>query len=354
MSPAEPMPDVMSETVERAAARWFARRRSGEMNDADARDLQQWLDAEPSHRLAYDVVSRAWVRAGLMRTAPEVLQLRARHRRSFPRARRLLASRALAASVLAVVLGATGMVGVRMGLEQLKRLPTATYRTALGEQKTLTLADGSQVTLNTDTVLRTQRSGDRRLIYLDRGQAFFRVAHDPAHPFVVNAAGRTVTALGTAFDVRVDHGRFEVVLVEGRVKVEAPLAAGRRAPDAAGVQATELVAGSRFVAVSERDWRVAKADIPEETAWVTGWLKFDGDPLGEVVEELGRYSSRRIVLEDPGLASAPVSGRFKPENIDAFVRALETYRIARVAADTPTEIRLVAPEEEFSREGMGG
>lgn len=358
MSPADTLHDP--ETVERAAARWFARQRSGEMSDTEGQALQQWLDANPAHRFAYDVVARAWTRTGLMRSAPEVLQLRARHRRSFPRTRRLFASRAVAASLAMAVLATGGVFGVRAAVAELKRLPQETYATAKGQQRTITLADGSRVTLNTDSVLRTRRSREKRLVYLDKGQAFFRVAHDPAHPFVVTAAGRTVTALGTAFDVRIDRGQFQVVLVEGRVKVEAPVAAGRAPrepgtpPETPKVQATELVAGSRLVAATERDWRVAKADIPNETAWVSGWLKFDGAPLGDVIQELGRYSNRRIVLENPSLARAPVSGRFKPENTDAFVRALVTYNIARVTVSTPNEIRLAVPNEKNSAKTMGG
>ncbi len=355
MTPIEAAPD----TVERAAARWFARRRSGEMSEAEARGLQTWIDADPAHRHAYDAVSRAWVRTGLMKTSPEVLQLRARHRRPFPLTRRMLASRAMAAGLAIAVLAGGGWFGGTAVLAELRKLPDASYRTALGEQKTIRLADGSRVTLNTDTVLRTRRSGAKRLIYLDKGQAFFKVAHDASHPFVVTAAGRTVTALGTAFDVRVDDGKFQVVLVEGRVKVEAPVTASETAePGAAAapakIQATELVAGSQLVAVTDRDWRVAKADVPEQTAWVTGWLSFDGQPLGEVVGELGRYSNQHIVLADPELANAPVSGRFRPENMGAFVRALETYGIARVASQTPSEIRLVAADKENSRKDMGG
>jgi len=357
VTPLDDLPDTEPERVERTAARWFARRRSGEMTEAEARALQAWLDDDPAHRSAYDVVSRAWVRAGLMRSAPEVLQLRARHRRPFPLTRRVLGSRATAAGLVAAVVGASGLIGSQVVWTELHRLPDATYRTGVGEQRTIKLADGSRVTLNTDSVLRTRRSGSRRLIYLDRGQAFFKVAHDAAHPFVVSAAGRTVTALGTAFDVRLDKGAFQVVLVEGRVKVEAPVAARRQAGapvESPRSQATELVAGSQLVAVSDRDWRVTRADIPEQTAWVTGWLEFDGQSLGDVVGELSRYSSQRIVLTDPALATAPVSGRFRPENIGAFVRALETYGIAQVASETPTEIRLVAVDKKISREDMGG
>lgn len=345
-SPLELAPDPM----ERIAARWFARWRSGEMSEAESRELHQWLEADAAHRLAYDVVARAWVRAGLMRTAPEVLQLRAKHRRPFPRARRFFTSRALAACLAVAVIGVAGVYVA----QELRRLPNATYRTAIGEQRTIKLADGSVVTLNTDSVLRTRRSGAQRLLYLDKGQALFKVAHDASHPFVVTAAGRTVTALGTSFDVSIDQNRFEVVLVEGRVKVETPVVAPPGAAQTPRVQATELIAGSQFIAVSERDWRVAKANIPDETEWATGWLRFDEEPLGEVVKELSRYSTRRIVIADPELEAKPVSGRFKPENIDAFVRSLETYNVAHVTVSTPAEIRLAKPDEKISQQDMGG
>lgn len=343
-------PTLAPEPVERTAARWFARWRSGEMTDAEVRELQQWLEADADHRLAYDVVARAWVRTGLMRTAPEVLQLRARHRQPFPRARRFITSRAMAASLAVAVLG----LGAVSAYAEWRRLPDASYSTGIGEQRTIKLRDGSVVILNTDSVVRTRRSGTQRLIYLDKGQALFKVAHDRSRPFIVTAAGRTVTALGTSFDVRIDQNRFEVVLVEGRVKVETPVIARPGAAQPTRVQATELIAGSQFVAVSERDWRVAKADAADETEWATGWLRFEEEPLGQVVQELSRYSTRRIVIADPELEAKPVSGRFRPENIDAFVRALDTYHVAQVTVNTPTEIRLAKPDEKTSPTNMGG
>jgi transmembrane sensor len=352
MSPLHLADDAI-DPIALAAARWFARHRSGEMTEAQALELQAWLDADTAHRLAYDVVARAWASAGLMRTAPEVLTLRAQHRRSFPRLRRFAGSRAMAACLAAGVIGLMGLGAVETGVIDLRRLPTETYQTQVGEQRTIKLPDGSTVTLNTGTVLRTRGSRHQRLLYLDRGQAFFQVAKDPSRPFIVHANGRTVTAIGTAFDVRVDAGRFEVVLVEGKVKVETPVVpAGARMP--LKVQASELVAGNEFVADSDHGWRVEKSDVATQTAWVTGWLRFDRRPLGEIVEELGRYSNRRIVLADPSLASVPVSGRFKPDDTDTFVRALETYRIARVEVSGPSEIRLTAMDEKNNATDYGG
>src|SRR5690606_34195438 len=110
---------------------------------------------------------------------------------------------ALAAGLAIAILGGSGVLTVQNLLGP-KPLATQAFRTELGQRSTVTLPDGSVVTLNTDTVVRTRADGERRLVYLDKGQAFFEVAKDPRRPFVVTAAGRTVTALGTAFDVRVD------------------------------------------------------------------------------------------------------------------------------------------------------
>ncbi|HYG28307.1 MAG TPA: DUF4880 domain-containing protein, partial [Caulobacteraceae bacterium] len=143
MTTADRRPTAKAEPVERTAARWFARRRSGEMSEAEGRELHAWLEADPAHRFAYDTIARAWARAGLMRTVPEVLQLRAKHRRPFPLTRRLLGSRAIAASLAAVALGLGATAGVQVGMAEMKRLPTATYSTKLGEQRTITLRAGT-------------------------------------------------------------------------------------------------------------------------------------------------------------------------------------------------------------------
>src|SRR5690606_27077091 len=111
--------------------------------------------------------------------------------------------------------------------------------------------------------------------YLDKGQAFFRVAKDRRYPFVVSAAGRTVTALGTAFDVRVDSGALKVVLVEGKVRVESitptllPTTDGAvQAPTPAATQATEMSAGSQLVAPDDADWRLTRTNVARETSWL--------------------------------------------------------------------------------------
>ncbi|MGE5501835.1 MAG: FecR family protein, partial [Ignavibacteriales bacterium] len=199
-------PHLEDDAIEAAACDWFARRRSGEMTPKDERDLEAWLALDPAHRAALEEVERAFAGLEAFRSTPEILARRERARSRYRGVPRVWIARAAAAfAALAVLAGGVGWQYAGPSLTG-RGFTDQEYRTAIGERTNLTLPDGSVVTLNTGTVLRTRADHGRRLIYLDKGQAFFRVAHDPLHPFIVNAAGRTVTAVGTAFDVRVDGG----------------------------------------------------------------------------------------------------------------------------------------------------
>lgn len=324
------------EDVRDVAADWFARRRSGSFTGAEQRALDAWLDADPAHAEAYFAIDRAWNGAGAVRADPRVLA----RRQALLKAcgRRTFLTRTAAASVAAIVLGG-GIVGVQ-ALTGPKPLATQSFRTDVGQRSTVTLPDGSVVTLNTDTVVRTEADGERRLVYLERGQAYFKVAKDRRHPFIVTAAGRTVTALGTAFDVRIDNGALKVVLVEGKVRVETPTAKTSAQPG----QATEMVAGSQLVAVADADWRLTRTDVARETSWTRGQIVFDDEPLSTVVAELNRYSDQKMVVLDDNLADQPISGAFKPGDIHGFAQALAGYRLARIEDESEREVRIVAYE----------
>jgi len=164
---------------------------------------------------------------------------------------------------------------------------------------------------------------------------------------VVTAAGRTVTALGTAFDVRLDEGAFKVTLVEGKVRVEAAapqMAAAARGPRQVKVQATEMVAGSQLIAPDNEEWRLTRANVITETSWTHGQLVFEDRPLGQVVAELNRYSARKMVIADAALAHEPISGTFKVGDVDRFIHAVEAYGVARRGDATATRVELRAPQ----------
>lgn len=307
----------------RTAATWFARQRAAALDAGERQAFDAWLAEDVEHRIAYAEAERAWEVARAAFADPGL---------SGARPARRGVGMALAAGLALSLLGGGGLLAVQQLLGP-KPLATQAFQTEVGQRSTVTLPDGSVVTLNTDTVVRTRADGERRLVYLERGQAYFKVAKDRRHPFVVTAAGRTVTALGTAFDVRVDGSGLKVVLVEGKVRVEGPPAAKSAASAPREVQATEMLAGSQLVAPDNSDWRLTSADTARETSWLSGQLIFDDEPLGKVVAELNRYSDQKMVIEDEALAARPISGAFKPGDVRGFARSLEAYRYAYVASE---------------------
>jgi transmembrane sensor len=322
---------------------WRLRHEEGDPSPAEREAFAAWLAQSPRHREAYDGLERFWrATETLDRHAGYAAMLR-QTEAAVGRGR--TTRRALAASIAAAVVGIGGL-GFYYQVAP-KPLANQSFRTAVGQQATVTLPDGSQVTLNTDTVLRTRADEDRRLVYLDKGQAYFKVAKDRRHPFVVAAAGRTVTAVGTAFDVRVDHGELKVVLVEGKVRVEAAnrpqpgkpstSMGARKAP-----MATDMSAGSELVARDDTEWRLAPTDVDQETSWLKGQLVFADAPLGEVVGEMNRYSTRKIEIADPALATRRVGGNFSPGDVQGFARILQAAGIATLQEQPDGRIMVVA------------
>lgn len=360
MSPPAENPQTM--TVEEAAALWFGRRRVGGLGSADLEAFADWLAQADEHREAYERLERTWSGIEPIRDDPRVMAYREQALRRNPAWRRMLAPMLMAAGLVLAVGG--GLLSWQLGVFPDHKLQTRSFHTGHGERTTITLPDGSQVTLNTDTVVRTQAMDGRRQVYLDQGQAFFRVAKDPLHPFVVNAAGRTVTAVGTAFDVRVDHDRFAVTLVEGKVRVEAPVperavaaTASHATPDVPlHVQSTEMVAGTQLQSTDETAWKLVPIDAVRETSWTRGQLVFLRRPLGEVVDELNRYSSTQIVIDDDALSKVPITGTFTPGDNEGFAAAVVSYGMATFEQKSGDTIRLSSrrPQDDRKKSGVDG
>ena len=330
-------PDTMPESIDDIAVRWFTRSQAADFTAREAGELEAWLDADPANRAAFDAVGFSWQGIEPLRADPRIQRMmRAKPRRWLPQA--------IAACLAVAVLGGGGVAG-RYWWPQ-PTLSTQQFSTGLGEKATVTLPDGSIVTLSTDTLVRTKKDDGKRLVYLERGQAYFKVAKDRQHPFVVSAAGRTVTALGTAFEVRVDNG-FKVTLVEGKVKVDAPLAPavpvmGPLAPRPQ-VQETVMVAGTQLVALGD-SWSVQPADVGRATAWTRGQLVFVDEPLASVAAEMNRFSDRKIEV-DAVAGRRKISGTFKPGDVATFVAAVRDYGLVDVASENAGEVRLSAVEK---------
>jgi transmembrane sensor len=210
------------------------------------------------------------------------------------------------------------------------------FATAVGEQKTLALRDGSLLTLNTDSLVEVSLSDKLRRLQLRRGEAHFEVAHDAARPFIVAAGALAVRALGTAFNIRLHPGHATDVLVtSGTVRVSEP---ARHAP-------VSVAAGQLLELNPDGTGAVQTLDAPaveSRLAWRRSVLIFDGETLSQALHEVARYTPRHIYLADPALGDVRIAGYFPTDDLSVLLGSLRA-NFGIVATDTPAGLRLAAP-----------
>lgn len=305
--------------IEARAAEWLARKDRADWSADQERALKDWLAESTAHRVAYLRLDSTWERADRL----AVLRSPA-NKSGAPAVRESVWPfwTKIAASVAILALASTGYIYFERSVPAQHR-----YATEIGAQETLALSDGSKVELNTDTAIRVAMDGSQRTIWLDRGEAYFQVTHDPAHPFVVHADGRTITDLGTKFSVRRDDDRFEVVVEDGRVRV-------------AGATAHPLVQTRGDVVLARGNSVLLKHETADQLAddlsWRQGVLVFAQTALADAAEEFNRYNRQKIVLADAAAAKIRIGGSFEAGNIEAFVRLLQTgfgVRVTRHGQD---------------------
>ena len=322
-----------------AAALLLVRQDSGE-GDLDDAVLDDWLADDPSHIDAWMSASTAWqaFEADDVRANPELQEMRDAALVEDHPAPRFRWGFAAAASV--AVLAATGGALFLNGpdpsaprgapTELAGADPALQLITAKGEHRSFTLADRSVVTLNTDSAVTVAfRTGGERRLALTRGQAFFQVAHDKSRPFVVGVGDRSVTALGTAFEVRLDRRAMRVVLVEGRVSV----GSGSAPP-------IKLRAGQQVLA-DDRGLTVSTADIAAVDDWRRGVVTFKGATLAAAAAEMNRYSATQLVVDDPRVAGLKISGVFHTDDTSRFARTIEQIYPVQVVAAAGGASRIV-------------
>lgn len=322
--------------IDNEAAVWTWRLDSGELTPAERGELEAWLRLDARHRRTLEELSLTW-------SALDRLVARARDEKipAFaPPERRRRSLRkayweAAAAAVLMVTIGATLWMMRRPGVQVMS--------TAVGQQRHFRLADGSELTLNTNTLLAVRLTAQRRVIYLRRGEAHFDVVHDAARPFFVHAGDAVIRDVGTQFEVRLhsDHA-VDVLVDEGQVEVRGSSAAAAAAGSGGGngqsadwVQALSageqlLIAGPRLQVMS-----VSRQQVADDLAWRDGALVFQGEPLSRALAEVGRYSRSRIVLVSPRVGSLPISGRFRTNDVPGFFQALQAALPVRVSQPEP-------------------
>jgi transmembrane sensor len=221
---------------------------------------------------------------------------------------------------------ATGLIAVGFWAT-LARPPWQDYSSALGSVRKVLLADGTTVTLNTDSEIQASISRTHRDVKLIRGEALFAVAHDPQRPFEVEAKTTRVKTLGTAFSVRLntDH-EVDVLMREGRVEL-----------DSQPLPRQILNAGDdvivRASAVEKR--KLDQKDVARRFAWTDGHVIFDGETLAEAVAEMNRYNHWQLQIADRAIEKMRIGGEFRATDPERFVKTLE-YAFGVDASYWPT------------------
>jgi transmembrane sensor len=302
--------------IDEVAAYWAVRCANAALSLHEQREFDAWRAADSRHQGAYVRARTMWMdldRIGALKHAGA--------NGSAPPAPAQVTRRQwlMAASVaaVAIMVGAGAWLTLKNGGE--------TYVSQIGEMRRVKLEDGSSMMLNTASKAVARFDESQREIQLEEGEAIFEVAKDTQRPFVVRVGSLDVKAVGTAFAVRRDPGRVNVMVTEGVVEL--------LRTDGGQAESVQRLTANQAAELTGTDLRVlsiSEAEAERRLAWRRGMVAFDGQTLGEAVAEVNRHSTRRIVIDDPALARRPIIGIFRATDINTFAQTAATV----LGADT--------------------
>jgi transmembrane sensor len=318
------------------AAAWIARLQGPERTPAAEAAFREWLAADQAHERAFSRATDVW---DVIPGAARFEAHSGSRRLPEPRTEMLQpASPARAANVLAMRLrtpfglGACAALVAMIVAGVVLLLLAPTFTTAPGEQRTITLHDGTRVSLNTDSKVLVAYTQAARRVHLDRGEAIFEVAKDPHRPFIVEVGGEQVRALGTVFVVRKQGSALAVTLIEGRVEITKSHDGGAGMDDSNGLKPSPvaLSPGERLTLRADAPAALDRPKIEAVTAWRRGEVMFDDTSLREAASEFDRYGSTHVVVASPELAELRISGVFQTRDPEEFVDAIARLHNLRV------------------------
>ncbi len=301
------MSENAPEEIRICAADWLMQQRvSNDWSEADQAELDQWLAQSPAHLLAYWRLDAAWSRTERL----AALRKPARVKAVFEGFGKVIPLFIRAAAV--ILIAAAGFVA----FTQFESRPQGErYVTSVGGHETIKLADGTLIELNTDTALRLLSTPNRREVWLEKGEAYFQVTHNPHRPFDVMVGNRRVTDIGTKFVIRRNAGFTKVSVLDGEVSVS-PTQQGASATAVSLSRGEVLLANADKTSVK----RVATAEMSLQLTWRRGVLVFYQRPLAQAAEELNRYNSQKVVIATPDIGRLAVTGTLSAGDPEQFVR----------------------------------
>jgi transmembrane sensor len=330
-----------------SAAEWLFRLREPGVSAEEISRWLAWCAASVDNQRAFERMQSLWRQAGAVEERPiaredldgdeyagQVPVQQWRQRRieragSSARYWRKFVAAIVARPALTTMLAAAMLVILVGPVWWVVRAPAPaveTFVADIGINREIDLSDGSQIVVGGGSALQARFDATRRQVHLDQGEAYFKVHKDPGRPFVVHAMGTTITAVGTAFNVKVDAGIVRVTVTEGTVDVrrEPTLLSTLRAKlgTADAPDAVRLTSGNQAMRQSATAPVVVRPTVSDATTWMEGTLTFVGEPLAEVVASVNRYSSTRLVVSDAELGSLLFTGTVVPDRVDEWLQAL--------------------------------
>ena len=315
------------------AARWLVRSQGKEFTPEDKKRMAAWLEEDPGNREAFEEMRRTWEHMGVLTPVFAPISIHPYKAKRFAGVKAILSRFverknrvAVAVAALAVLVLLCLPVFRTYFSEQAATVHA--YKTATGEQKTVTLSDGSVLRMNVKTALSVSMSKRQRQVEMSEGEVFFVVASAPARPFEVHTPSGLVRVLGTAFNVKSRTRRVAVDVQNGRVLVrDAPCGTGDMR-----VRGVTLVAGQGVDIDSSGHLSTLRpSDMKQVLAWQNRQVVFKNTPLGEVLRELELYHDVRINLAFPELEAKGITGTFDMRDLD------QTLQVIMAAASLKAE-----------------
>jgi transmembrane sensor len=309
--------------VPEEAARWFARLQGEAATGDDWLAFERWLQAAPEHQRAYEQLENLWVdldNAPVVRDLGGRPLLAARRRTPARRDVRALRRRAWLGAGAAVAASLAVAVGVGLNRSQ---APTETYRTAPGEARQITLADGTHIRLNAASAITVRLDPDARRVQMADAEAVFDVTHDARRPFLIAVGDRQVRVVGTEFNLRHRAGVVDLTVRRGTVEVR-PAGAPQARP-------TRVTVGQELTHAEGAPGQVLKASDPDAAfAWTSGQLIYRDQPLSDVAADLTRRFATPVRTADARTAALRFSGVLVTDDEADVLRRLEAYAPVRV------------------------
>lgn len=335
------------------ASYWLVQIEEHGLTPDERRRFERWLGEDPRHARCYDDLGRTWQDIGtldhLAGIVPAELATRpaGRTHEDAPDGSASFGGNAPADHTLPLWRRRKAVLALAAGLATLLLVPTIllrggeSYETAVGQSRRISLADGSRIALAPGSALRVRMTGTDREVTLERGEAFFQIAHDPDRPFAVHASGTLIQDVGTSFDVNLTRETVRVAVREGQVDVRR---AGQALRSLHGGEAIQLALAPRAGATAA----VVPTSPDNPGAWRNGRLMFDNVRLADLATDANRYYPGGIRLASPDIGDLRITASFRTDEIPAFFAALGETLPVRTETDESGAISVRSEPDDAS------